>query len=191
MNASPYPEHPYLYRILTREKLFTPAECEQIIQLNAESPRAESLISDQGKKDLSLRNSQTSVLLHQDNSKWVHERLMKALQEYNAMMKFKIASLEQLQIQAYRPGGFYSWHMDLGEGHMSTRKISVVLLLSAPSQFKGGKLEFWMGSDKGSAHVLEQGDAVFFPPYLLHRVTPVTAGLRHTLVAWVHGPAFS
>ena len=27
--------------------------------------------------------------------------------------------------------------------------------------------------------------------FVLHRVTPVTAGLRHSLTCWVHGPEFT
>jgi len=32
---------------------------------------------------------------------------------------------------------------------------------------------------------------LIFPSYLWHRVTPVTKGIRKSLVAWVIGPQFS
>lgn len=35
-----------------------------------------------------------------------------------------------------------------------------------------------------------QGGVIVFPAFLLHRVTPVTAGVRHSLTLWAHGPAF-
>jgi len=34
------------------------------------------------------------------------------------------------------------------------------------------------------------GNAVAFPAYIAHRVLPVSAGRRHALVAWIHGPGF-
>lgn len=191
MSVSPYPHNAYLYRILTRERLFSAEECERILELTQQAPTESSLIKHKREKDETIRNSNTSILKFSEHNKWVYEKLMSAIQEYNKVLKFRIGSLEPLQVQAYRPGGFYSWHMDLGDGNMSTRKISVVVLLNNVKQFKGGKLEFWTGSNRGQNLEVQQGDAVMFPPYLLHRVTPVTEGLRHTMVGWVHGPSFS
>ena len=34
------------------------------------------------------------------------------------------------------------------------------------------------------------GRIVAFPSYVLHRVTPVTKGLRRTLAVWVSGPPY-
>ena len=34
------------------------------------------------------------------------------------------------------------------------------------------------------------GNAIVFPSYIAHRVLPITSGMRHALVAWIHGPAF-
>jgi PKHD-type hydroxylase len=34
------------------------------------------------------------------------------------------------------------------------------------------------------------GKVVLFPSFMLHRVTPVTKGIRRSLVVWVTGPAF-
>ena len=35
-----------------------------------------------------------------------------------------------------------------------------------------------------------KGSAAAFPSFVLHRVTPVTKGTRHSLTIWAHGPAF-
>ena len=34
------------------------------------------------------------------------------------------------------------------------------------------------------------GRVVAFPSYVLHRITPVTLGVRRSLVAWISGPRF-
>ena len=31
------------------------------------------------------------------------------------------------------------------------------------------------------------GGVIVFPSFVLHRVTPVTRGIRHSLNAWIHG----
>jgi PKHD-type hydroxylase len=35
-----------------------------------------------------------------------------------------------------------------------------------------------------------QGSVICFPSFLAHRVSPVTRGLRRSLVAWAYGPAY-
>ncbi len=36
----------------------------------------------------------------------------------------------------------------------------------------------------------DRGAALVLPGFVLHRVTPVTGGARHSLTVWAHGPAF-
>jgi PKHD-type hydroxylase len=36
----------------------------------------------------------------------------------------------------------------------------------------------------------QKGLVAAFPSYVLHRVTPVTRGIRKTLVVWLTGPRF-
>ena len=94
------------------------------------------------------------------------------------------------QFTYYRTGGFYKWHMDndvTGKTQAPVRKISMTLLLSDPSTFEGGELEFM---DEGRMLKLQQGQAVFFASWLQHRVKPVTKGERYSLVMWCGGPPF-
>ena len=36
----------------------------------------------------------------------------------------------------------------------------------------------------------EQGSIIIFPSFVYHQVTPVTRGLRQSLVGWIAGPTF-
>ena len=86
------------------------------------------------------------------------------------------------QFTHYLTGGFYEWHMDndvVGKHQPPVRKISMTLLLSDPSTFEGGELEFM---SKGKTAKLKQGQAIFFASWLQHRVKPVTKGERYSLV---------
>ena len=94
------------------------------------------------------------------------------------------------QFTHYPVGGFYEWHMDndvMGIKQSPVRKISMTLLLSDPSTFEGGELEFM---SKGKTAKLKQGQAIFFASWLQHRVKPVTRGERKSLVMWFGGPPF-
>ena len=94
------------------------------------------------------------------------------------------------QFTHYLTGGFYDWHMDndvMGKHQPPVRKISMTLLLSDPSTFEGGELEFM---HKGKTAKLKQGQAIFFASWLQHRVKPVIKGERKSLVMWFGGPSF-
>ena len=71
----------------------------------------------------------------------------------------------------------------------SIRKISMSCLLTDSSEFEGGNFQL-QTSAKPYDIKLEKGDIILFPSYKLHRVSSVTKGTRHSLVAWAHGRAF-
>ena len=85
----------------------------------------------------------------------------------------------------YGDGGHYDWHADLGP-NMSNRKLSVVLQLSDPSEYEGGELQMNIGGSIISVP-RQKGLICFFPSFLLHRVTPLTSGIRTSLVTWLCG----
>ncbi len=71
---------------------------------------------------------------------------------------------------------------------MERRLISVSVELSAPGDHEGGTLEI-IPDTVGRTRTLARGGARFFPSKAIHRVTPVTRGLRHALVIWTGGRA--
>jgi PKHD-type hydroxylase len=94
-----------------------------------------------------------------------------------------------LQFTRYQaPGEHYEWHIDRGM-QTGTRKLSLSLQLSDPDDYEGGDLEMWFGGEPTKAS-RERGMMTFFPSYVMHRVTPVTKGVRYSLVCWISGPPF-
>ena len=59
--------------------------------------------------------------------------------------------------------------------------------LNHESEFEGGELELFA---EGNVAPLKQGHAIFFASFLQHRVTPVTKGVRKSLVVWFGGTPF-
>ena len=87
--------------------------------------------------------------------------------------------------------GYYDWHMDDGPKHLVDdyyqRKISFSLGLNDADEFEGGELVIKFGIDEQS-YKLSKGEVLVFPSYLIHKVTPVTKGLRKVIVGWGVGP---
>lgn len=87
--------------------------------------------------------------------------------------------------------GHYTWHMDCNPKiQFPPRKLSAAILLNDPSEFEGG--DFYVRLDNNDPDPVEQkkGRMWVFPSWAFHRVAPVTAGVRKTLVLWAGGPAF-
>lgn len=81
----------------------------------------------------------------------------------------------------------YVWHTDTLPGD-SVRKLSFTIQLTNPAEYDGGDLEFMPAiTDK---KIREQGTMTIFPSYKVHRVSPVTQGVRHSIVGWIYGPDF-
>lgn len=92
-----------------------------------------------------------------------------------------------MQLGRYASSGLYDWHMD--HDGFPHRKISNSVQLSNENDYEDGSLEFMDGPHIRQA-LRTQGTAVAFPSYFLHRVTPVTQGVRHSLVVWIGGAPY-
>jgi PKHD-type hydroxylase len=84
----------------------------------------------------------------------------------------------------------FHWHYDelLEDLQPRPRKLSLTIKLSDPSEYDGGVFEFQSPIGPIPLSVNGLGSTVLFPSYRVHRVTPITRGVRHALVAWSHGP---
>lgn len=111
---------------------------------------------------------------------------------YKAGWNVDVEFIEPVQLGEYADGGHYDWHTDtgvaIGPEDTRKRKLSVVVMLTAPDQYEGGDLI--LGGDTGVVAPKTQGTICVFPSPLLHTVTPVTKGKRYTLVGWCCGPTW-
>lgn len=97
----------------------------------------------------------------------------------------------QLSVYTDTQQGHYDWHIDANFSNNEVpRKLSMVMLLSDPSEFEGGEFQVKTMSDEARTLECKKGRAWFFSSNTLHRVAPVTKGVRRSLVLWIGGPAF-
>jgi PKHD-type hydroxylase len=87
-------------------------------------------------------------------------------------------------------GGHYSWHHDIDWNRNDglDRKLSVTVQLSDPSEYEGGDFSFSETENPDAEQAKAKGTVLVFPSYLSHAVSPVTSGIRRSLVAWFEGP---
>jgi PKHD-type hydroxylase len=145
-----------------------------------------------GEVNDTVRRSELSWLHKDPECAWVFEKLDRVASNLNAdYFGFDLTGFgEPLQLTNYHEArqGNYVWHQDFGSSGIS-RKLSMVLQLSDPSEYEGGELQILTRKEPTSINK-QRGLITVFPAWTLHQVTPVVKGTRQTLVAWISGPAF-
>ncbi len=180
--------------IETTTPLFTPEQCQQIIECGRRQPPQQAQVGTGkpgGGTDTKKRITTIS---------WIPFKEMKPMyDQVNSFIKktnlnhfgFEdVGVTEQAQFTEYPEGGFYDWHMDCDvamKHEPPVRKISMTVLLSPENQFEGGHLELMA---PGKYAKLKQGHAICFASFINHRVQPVTKGVRQSLVMWFGGQPF-
>lgn len=138
-----------------------------------------------------IRRSNVDWLQNTPENAWVFEKLAHVAGWANAQYyRFDLTGFgEKLQLTNYDQSdhGMYGWHQDFNAA--ISRKLSLVVQLSDPSEYEGGNLEILNGANPIAVRK-QRGLVVAFPSFTLHQVTPVVRGTRQSLVAWVSGPAF-
>ena len=182
------------YMATTTEPMFSPEQCQDIINAgHAEKPQTAQVGMNRpgGGVDKKKRTTTISWIpfkkLPQMYKKVEHQLSLVNLNHFGFE---NVQITEPAQFTEYPKGGFYDWHMDLdvkGQHEPPVRKISMTCLLSDPSTFTGGELEFM---EKNKIPNLKQGQAIFFASFLRHRVAPVKKGTRRSLVMWFGGQPF-
>jgi PKHD-type hydroxylase len=140
-----------------------------------------------------IRRSQISWLNKTPETAWVFEKLAHAASSLNAeYYRFDLTGFgEPMQLTNYDQSdhGRYGWHQDYSGKNVPSRKLSLVLQLTDPSEYEGGNLQILTRGDPENVRK-QRGLIAAFPSYVLHQVTPVTQGTRQSLVAWISGPQF-
>jgi len=179
-------QHHYYYLL---GPLFTATESRQILSFTESlEPHQGTLTASSG---IRIREATLFWLPRDLGRAWVFKRLSDRVETWNREfgMEIEDGGPSHCQITQYEAGQKYDWHMDLGRGRASRRKISLVVGLNDETDFEGGGLEFFFGSQTNPIVRSNVGEGILFPSYVMHRAVEVTHGVRWTLVAWFNGRA--
>ena len=151
------------------------------------------------KFDYGIRKTDVSFITDKDNM--MNELVWGFIREANAQyFHYNLDYFQAIQFARYQNGGHYDWHQDAsGDTAIAKecRKLSLTMSLTDHTTYDGGYLEFYNGGKpyKHEEHdvakdVKEQGSVIVFDSRDWHRVTPVTKGVRYSIVCWTVGPNF-
>ena len=147
----------------------------------------DALILEEGKitgdkVDHSIRNTKIAWIHPNTETHWLFDR---AIVIFSSSLPF--GTLQSMQYTVYRgeDNSHYTWHRDIGTGDKIMRaRVNVgIVQLSNPSDYVGGVLQL-KHEDQIIDVMKTKGMVTTFPIDMLHRVTPVTSGIRKTLIMW-------
>lgn len=170
------------------EKAFSSVECDAIKKLFVDLNSG--CVGHDGNVEANIRKSQIRFEERTKETEWIFDKLTGFAFNCNlARWHFQLSGFyEGLQLTEYdENGSHYDWHMDNGNGEMSIRKLSLILLLDDGSEYEGGELGFLGVNEKKKFNA---GTLIVFPSYVGHKVYPVTKGKRRTVVAWISGDPY-
>ena len=173
--------------------LFSPAELDTLAR------HGDGLALEQA--ELSNRNDYRGI--RETQVAWFHrsaetEAFYRQMEEIvlalNArFFRFDLSGLVTFQYALYQGSGHFDWHKDYGrdpsDPGQEPRKLTLSLQLSQSADYEGCDLEVRAGNAIDRAP-RERGTLIAFPANVLHRVTPITSGVRKALVIWAVGPEF-
>ena len=180
----------------TTAPIFSPEQCQDIINMGHQQKAEEAKVGHkkgaEGAYDTKKRITSISWIPFSkmpDMYKIIERTMLQVNGNHFGYEGMQLTELAQFT--EYPKGGFYDWHMDADvncQYEPPVRKISMTILLSNPSEFTGGDLEFMTEGNKPPN--LIQGQAIFFCSMIRHRVSKVKKGMRRSLVMWFGGPPF-
>jgi len=68
-------------------------------------------------------------------------------------------------------------------------KLTAILNISE-EPFKGGEFDLFVNGEMNIPSIDKPGSLLVFPTFTMHRVRPVTQGVRKTASMWLSGPKF-
>jgi PKHD-type hydroxylase len=170
-------------------------------QLDAMERQCDELVLEQarltgGKSVENIRATQVAGLPRDARTEELYLRMEAAVLRLNAeLFRFHLTGLLAMQFAVYSHdrGGYFDWHSDYGrdaaDPGLEPRKITLSLQLSDGASYDGCNLEVRAAYPTDVAP-RERGTLVAFRANALHRVTPITRGMRKSLVIWAVGPEF-
>ncbi|MEM9824068.1 MAG: 2OG-Fe(II) oxygenase [Bacteroidota bacterium] len=171
--------------------LFLPHEVNRILKFWDDEKTIKATLSGKSTFNDELRKSSVMFIENTPENDWIYHKLGSlAIKTNNERYWFDLLGFHQeLQLTRYSKGDFFDWHLDFGAGEISARKLSMTIQLSDPDEYEGGDLQFMINQKIVNAP-REKGTIVVFPSFIMHRVSPITAGVRQSIVGWVSGPPY-
>jgi PKHD-type hydroxylase len=201
LSFNPYEKSEITYPYCWLDETFTKDELQAISDYcqHLELKKGVVVGEDGGPADSEKRDSDIHFLQPDNVNYWIFEKLGKSIEFINdKYYGYELTGFDAIQYTVYgTKGSKYDWHMDMITGTnkardmIQTRKLSIIMPLAEPNEYEGGEFQIQTGVPEEPLTIEQvRGRLIAFPGFMLHRVTPITAGIRKSLVLWCVGPKF-
>jgi hypothetical protein len=177
--------------VFERPLALPPAFCDEVIDRFEAHPEQqhEGRIGQVQTKDLGVKV--TTDLVVSDKAEWkdvdqmFFRSMAAALREFRETFPYFKGRFKDMgyQVQRYRPGEFYHWHIDGGSHEFSQRQLVALWYLNdVPGP--GGETQFLY---QDISIRPERGKLVLFPPFWTHehRAAELREGVKYIATTWV------
>jgi hypothetical protein len=177
--------------IFERPLALPPAFCDEVIDRFEAHPEQqyEGRIGQVRTKDRSVKATTDLVVSNKEDWKDVDQMFFRsmasALREFRETFPYFKGPFKDMgyQVQRYRPGEFYHWHIDGGSHELSQRQLVALWYLNdVPGP--GGETQFLY---QDASIKPQRGKLVLFPPFWTHehRAAELKAGVKYIATTWV------
>ncbi len=176
-----------------QQVLFTPLECQHILQLAVGEPYATKIYPEVFEKNLSTAHNRSAKDLPRfelrrrttdtDISKTITELGISGKQFLEQKKSNWIKGITQeCNLLSYVKGDFLYRHIDSGvEGSgLAKRQYTMIIQLSDPADYEGGTFvigDYHLPKTQGLCCLFDGGTQV-------HEVLPITSGTRRSMITW-------
>lgn len=131
--------------------------------------------------DLKVRDSKVTFYEYDNVFPFIKKRILDELNDFSIVKGYSVKFDKSFQFTEYKQNQYYNWHTDNGGMNIEQRYFSIVIQLN--DTYEGGNLELDID---GKIIEVEKGvgNLFFFLSNIQHRVTPVSDGIRYSLVNW-------
>ncbi len=116
----------------------------------------------------------------------LHRSLALALQDFRSVYPFFGGPFRDLgyNLQRYRPGEYYHWHVDGGSHEFADRQLVALWYLNDVPAAYGGSTDFLHQKLQVQP---EKGKLILFPPFWTHehRAAVLSKGVKYIATTWV------
>ena len=105
---------------------------------------------------------------------------------------FQLSNIDMWNINTYdsKNKGEYDFHYDLTDNYVSDIKLTGIVNVS-DEQYEGGELIIFDGHEfREVSEIKNPGSSILLRHGVLHKVNPVTKGIRKTISYWFYGLRF-
>ncbi len=189
--------------LFTVPDFLTPAECAQWRELAAASGGVEARVYRDGAGHLDEEQRKTLSITVKHPLQLETERRIEALRgDIERRFGVELNELDKVSCLVYRPGDFFRIHADVTQrvnprgkfANILRRCVTIIVFLNDPGDvaapYQGGDLRLYGlmqtpgGANFGFPADAERGLLLAFRATTPHEVSPVTQGIRYTLVTW-------